>query len=61
MDIIRQLNEKIPKIIHQVNPDFKMTIKEKGMLTPDELTEMEQQLYAGEISFKTVIDSTFNR
>ena len=61
MDIIRQLNEQIPKIIRQSNPDFEMTIKEQGMLTPDDITGMEQQLYAGEISFKDVIDSTFNR
>jgi hypothetical protein len=61
MDIIRQLNEQIPKIIRQSNPDFQMTIKEQGMLTPDEITDMERKLYAGEISFKHVIDSTFNR
>ncbi|WFL76865.1 hypothetical protein P7228_12800 [Altererythrobacter arenosus] len=61
IEIIRQLNEQIPPIIRKVNPDFTMTIREQGMLSPAELTEMERQLYAGEISFKEVIDSTFNR
>lgn len=61
IEIVRQLNEQIPRIVRQVNPDFSMTIREQGMLTPAELTEMERQLYAGEISFKTVIDETFNR
>lgn len=61
IEIIRQLNAQIPRIIRQVNPDFSMTITEKGMLTPAELAEMERQLYSGEISFKTVIDETFNR
>jgi hypothetical protein len=61
MDIIQQLNEQLPRIVQHTNPDFQLHIKEKGMLTPDELDEMERQLYAGEISFKEVIDTTFNR
>jgi hypothetical protein len=61
MDIIRQLNEQIPKIIRHFNPDFEMAIMEQGMLTPADLDDMERQLYEGEISFKEVIDSTFNR
>ncbi|MEW4466322.1 hypothetical protein AB1K62_00640 [Parasphingorhabdus sp. JC815] len=60
MEIIRQLNEQIPNIIRQSSPDFEMFIREKGLLTPDELTNMERQLYAGDISFEEVIDSTFS-
>lgn len=61
MEIIRQLNEQLPRIVQLANPDFQMRIQEQGMLTLDDLNEMERQLYAGEVSFREVIDTTFNR
>jgi hypothetical protein len=56
--ILQQLNSQIGPIFARVFPDFHIEVRPAGLLSHQEIDQLEQQLYSGQISFRELIQRT---